>query len=172
MNITLENVKIEQAIQRRNNWFSLLVNTKNTTWPSCKETFYELAFKKVLSVEEAIRRAWLVKQYYRASDKKTTKHTHKLWLSRKQVTKEEWLEILIPKLVSYCPKYNTVLDYGLVQNKITDLHIFRPSLDRIDNSKDEHPENLEIRSYQYNTSRGALSEEVFDELAKRQLKII
>ena len=106
------------------------------------------------------------------SHKKTKKHRHKLWLSRKQVTKEEWLEILIPKLVSYCPKYNTVLDYGLVQNKITDLHIFRPSLDRIDNTKDEHPENLEIRSYQYNTSRGALSEEVFDELAKRQLKII
>ena len=172
MNITLENARIEQAIKQRNNYFNLLVNLKSTTWPGSKATFFKWACEGKLSVEEAIQCAWLIKQYHRASDKKTTTNRRQLWLSRKQVTKDEWLEILIPKLVTHCPKYKTVLDYGLVENAITNLHIFRPSLDRIDNEKDEHPENLEIRSYQYNTSRGALSEEVFDELAKRQLKII
>lgn len=171
MNITLENARIEQAIKERNNYFNLLLRVKNTTWPGAKNTFYKFACERLITYEEAIQCAWLCKQYNRASDKKTTKSRKQLWLSRKQVTKDEWLEILIPKLVTHCPKYKTILDYGLVENLITDLHIFRPSLDRIDNTKDEHPENLEIRSYQYNTSRGALSEDVFDELAKRQLKI-
>lgn len=167
MNITLENARIEQAIKERNNFFTVIKNTDSLTWGSCKGIAFYPARRKEIDVETAIRITFLGKQWNRNSDESVSQRRKELNQSRKLFSKLEFIQRLLPKAVDRCPVFDTVLDYGLKENVITDDHRFRPSLDRIDNSKDEHPDNLWIISRKANVMRGDLSIEEFKDLMKR-----
>lgn len=167
MNITLENARIEQAIKERNNLLTVIKNTDSPTWGSCKSIAFYPALRKEIDVERAIRITFLGKQWNRNSDESTPQRRKELNQSRKLFPKEEFIRLLLPKAVDRCPVFDTVLDYGLKENVITDDHRFRPSLDRIDNNKDEHPDNLWIISRKANIMRGNLSIEEFKDFMKR-----